>query len=639
MCTTDAMLDVLREHWGYDGFRPMQAEIISSVLSGHDTLGLMATGGGKSITFQVPALLTDGLTLVVTPLISLMKDQVDNLLSHGIRAYFLHSALTRSETRLIVDRCRLGKTHLLYVSPEKLQSAAFISDLKQMPVKIIVVDEAHCISQWGYDFRPSYLEIVSLRKLFPDAPVLALTASATPHVAEDITRCLGFRPGAQTFRLTFNRPNINYIVRHTTLKAEELTHILRRVGGCGIVYVRSRKRTREVSDILRINGISADYYHAGLSAEEKNLKQNLWKDGTTRIMVATTAFGMGIDKPDVRVVVHYDPPTSLEEYYQEAGRAGRDGNPSWAVSLVAPADKATLSRRISSEFPPKETVRDIYHRLGVFLDVAMGEGFERVFEFNLTKFCEINGLHPLIADHALKILDRSGYIEYVEETSTASRLLVLLTRRELYNLQLDQVCEDVFNCIMRNYTGIFADYEYISESRIASLLSLTEQTVYENLLKLSRMHVIHYVPRSTTPYIVYRRSREEAKWVVLPREVYEYRRKNLEDRVRAMQRFLFDDTCCRVETLLDYFGEKSDGPCGTCDVCRANHVAARPASAKTPADRGLQVAYLLRNKPMTLSQLSQALGMDSRATAELLRPLLDEETVRLDPVSGLFTAE
>ena len=437
--------DILSRYWGYPSFRPMQAEIIDSVLQGHDTLGLMATGGGKSITFQVPAMLLPGLTVVVTPLISLMKDQVDNLRSRGIRAGFMHAALTRRESRLLIDKCRLGDMKILYLSPEKLQSPNFRNELRHLPVSLIVVDEAHCISQWGYDFRPSYLQIATLRETFPDAPVLALTASATEAVAEDIRRQLRFGKDAATFRLTFDRDNLSYIVRNCEQKEPALVRILQRVAGCGIVYVRSRKRAAVIAELLAQAGISAEFYHAGLSAEEKNERQNRWKEGRTRIMVATTAFGMGIDKPDVRIVVHVDPPSSLEEYYQEAGRAGRDGKPAFAVSLVvAQTDKATLSRRLTTAFPPKEYLRDIYSKLCVYLGIGMGEGYQRLFELNLSHFCERYKLQPASADSALKLLSQSGYIDYVEEVSTRSRLMVLLRRDELYYLSLSPECERIF---------------------------------------------------------------------------------------------------------------------------------------------------------------------------------------------------
>lgn len=624
--------DILSRYWGYPSFRPMQAEIIDSVLQGHDTLGLMATGGGKSITFQVPAMLLPGLTVVVTPLISLMKDQVDNLRSRGIRAGFMHAALTRRESRLLIDKCRLGDMKILYLSPEKLQSPNFRNELRHLPVSLIVVDEAHCISQWGYDFRPSYLQIATLRETFPDAPVLALTASATEAVAEDIRRQLRFGKDAATFRLTFDRDNLSYIVRNCEQKEPALVRILQRVAGCGIVYVRSRKRAAVIAELLAQAGISAEFYHAGLSAEEKNERQNRWKEGRTRIMVATTAFGMGIDKPDVRIVVHVDPPSSLEEYYQEAGRAGRDGKPAFAVSLVvAQTDKATLSRRLTTAFPPKEYLRDIYSKLCVYLGIGMGEGYQRLFELNLSHFCERYKLQPASADSALKLLSQSGYIDYVEEVSTRSRLMVLLRRDELYYLSLSPECERIFQFILRNYTGIFADYEYISESFIGSSLDLTERTIYENMLLLGRLGVIHYVPHSSSPYVLMLSSRQPEVDLVFPREVYEYRREAMSRRIEAMKRFLFTDTDCRNSVLLEYFGEKpaAGAMCGRCDVCRSH--SSRPS--RTPGQIRHAIVMALQSNPGGLAPKSIAsfLAMPTPAIAPVIREMLDLGTAILHP--------
>ena len=623
-------VDILRKHWGYGAFRPMQAEIIDSVLAGNDTLGLMATGGGKSITFQVPALMLDGLTIVVTPLISLMKDQVDNLRGHGIDAYFLHAALTRRESKLILDKCRLGYARILYLSPEKLQGKGFATWMKELPVKLIVVDEAHCISQWGYDFRPSYLRISDLRDFFPDVPVLALTASATPRVADDIRARLGFRAGSQTFRLTFNRTNLSYIVRACDNKDATLVHVLSRVEGCGIVYVRSRKRAALMAELLSNSGISAGYYHAGLSPEEKNARQNSWKSGETRIMVATTAFGMGIDKPDVRIVVHVDPPSSLEEYYQEAGRAGRDGLESYAVSLVNPSvDKGVLSRRLSTSFPPKEYLRDVYQKLCVYLNVAMGEGYQRLCELDLAKFCGRWALQPASAASALKLLSQSGYVEYVDEVSARSRLMVIMRRDELYDLHLNPECERVFQFILRNYTGIFADYEHIEESTIAFSLELTQRTVYENLLLLGRLGVIHYVPRSSTPYVMFLTSRQPESDLVFPREVYEWRREQMKQRIEAMGRFLFDGSACRNTTLLEYFGEESVCSCGKCDVCRGE----RKGSAVSPEYVERAVLSALRQHPAGLSPgaLGAFLSVRVEVVVPAVRALADRGLVSLAP--------
>lgn len=559
---------VLHRYWGYDTFRYPQQDIIMSVLQGHDTLGLMPTGGGKSLTFQVPAMLLDGLTVVITPLISLMKDQVDNLREHDIPATFLFAGLSSHEQRLAIEKCRYGKTKILYLSPEKLCSGSFLDVMRHLDVSLIVVDEAHCISQWGYDFRPSYLKIKKLRDVHPRVPVLALTASATPVVADDICYRLGFKEDSRRFTLSFARPNISFIVRPTESKDSELVHILSSTLGSAIVYVRSRRRTREIASILAENGISAEFYHAGLDTQDKNERQNRWKSDEVRVMVATNAFGMGIDKPDVRLVIHYDLPSTLEEYYQEAGRAGRDGRESFAVVLSSKYDKSVLSRRLAETYPPKETLRHVYEMTGNFLDVPVGEGFNRVYEFNLPLFSSRFSINKKVAHNSLMLLTAAGYIDYQDDVSTASRLMVIMTRDELYDLDLPDVAERIFQLVLRSYPGLFADYVIISEASIAGRLALRQETVYENLLLLARMHVINYIPHRTTPYIYYTTSREEPKYLVFPRAVYEDRREEMARRVEAMKAFVFGNDRCRVETMLGYFGETACEPCGKCDYCR-----------------------------------------------------------------------
>lgn len=623
---------VLKKYWGYDSFRPLQREIVESVLQGRDTLGLLPTGGGKSITFQVPAMMIEGLTIVVTPLISLMKDQVDNLRAHGIRAGELNHQMRRSQTETVLERCRAGKIKILYLSPEKLRSPAMNPWWRELNVGLIVVDEAHCISQWGYDFRPSYLLIGELRERFPKAPLLALTASATPEVVGDIMDKLRFRTRDALFRLSFSRHNISYIVRHCDMKDTQLLHILERVPGAGIVYTRSRRRTQELAVFLTSNGISADFYHAGLTAEDKNAKQNAWKEGRTRIIVATNAFGMGIDKPDVRIVVHHDLPSSLEEYYQEAGRAGRDGLQSWAVLLTSKADKGGLTRRISESFPPKEFVRDTYNNLLAFLGVGMGEGFERLIELPFAIFCERFKLPTAQAESALKLLAQSGYFDYLEEMYTRSRLKMTMQRRALYDLHLSQETERVMNHVLRTYSGIFADYEYIDESLIASSLDLTERTVVEALIRLRKMHVIDFVPKKRSQYIFLLQSRVPSSDIILPQNIYEFRRQRMEKRIEAMKRFAFDDTHCRVETMLEYFGEESK-PCGTCDVCRAN----RPKSGKSVGrDQEASVTEEILNTVAKFTSgirpadLSNILHLPAETILPLVRDLVDRGSLRLE---------
>ncbi len=576
--------DTLRRYWGYDSFRPCQEEIIDSVLAGHDTLGLMPTGGGKSITFQVPALILPGITLVITPLISLMKDQVDNLRARRIKAIALHSGLSIRENRVALNHLESGRIKILYASPEKLQSDKFRSLLRRLNISLIVVDEAHCISQWGYDFRPSYLNISIARRELPGIPVLALTASATPQVVDDIISQLNFTSSEHIYRLSFDRHNLSYLTRFCEDKESKMIEILSKVAGTAIVYVRSRKRTIELAASLVANGITAEAYHAGLMPELKSERQNRWKSGETRVVVATNAFGMGIDKPDVRVVIHYDLPPSLEEYYQEAGRAGRDGLEALAIMLIAPADKGVLTRRLTMAFPPRDFIKGIYTKLCVFLNIGIEEGFNTLKEFNIRLFCERFRLNPAMTESAVTILSRSGYFEYLEDYNSRSRVMIVVNKEELYSLRVSQKADTVLNTILRSYTGLFADYEYISESVIASRSSLTESEVYDALLELARAHALHYVPRTSNPMILFTRSRVDERHVQIPLAVYEYRRDNLKARIEAMRRFAFETSGCRVNILLKYFGEESAAPCGKCDYCRSQRRSRPSAPAVSAAD-------------------------------------------------------
>lgn len=619
--------DILKRYWGYDSFRPRQEEIIMSVLDGRDTLGLLPTGGGKSITFQVPAMVFEGITVVVTPLISLMKDQVDNLRAAGIRAVCLHSGLSRAEHRLALDRCRLGKAKLMYVSPEKLQSATFIDQLRSMDVSFLVVDEAHCISQWGYDFRPSYLKISLIRELFPDIPVLALTASATPVVVDDIMDKLGFKE-RNVYARSFSRDNLSYIVRNDFDKERRLINVLTNTSGSAIVYVRSRRRTREIADMLVRNGISADYYHAGLDATEKNEKQNNWKTDGVRVMVATNAFGMGIDKPDVRTVVHYDIPSSLEEYYQEAGRAGRDGKEAFAVLLVSRADKGRLTRMLSEMFPPKDFIRRVYELAGNFVNVAVGDGYNSVYEFNFALFLKTYDLPPLTTRSAMRLLTQAQYFEFVEEVTMQSRVMITANKSELYSVKLDEAGERVFNMLLRSYTGLFADFVYINESVIARRADVDEQKVYETMLQLSRMHILQYVPRKSTPYLYYTTSRELPKYIDMPRSVYEDQYKRLKERIEAMKRFSFGDDDCRVNVMLRYFGEKPEAPCGKCDVCRS-----RNRNRLTKGDKQSikdSIIYMVGNAPRSLDYIVAESRYAEDDVIEAVRALLSSHILSID---------
>lgn len=558
--------DILKEYWGYSSFRPLQEQIIESVWEKKDTLGLMPTGGGKSITFQVPVMAMEGICIVVTPLIALMKDQVDNLRSLGIKATAVYSGMSRQDIIASLENCIFGNYKFLYVSPERLTSDIFLAKLQAMNVCLLVVDESHCISQWGYDFRPSYLKIADIRTKLPDVPVLALTATATEEVANDIQNKLHFKK-KNLFRTSFERENISYVVRTTEDKISELIHIIKSVDGTGIVYVRSRAKTKEIALILRENNISADFFHAGLSHEQKILKQNQWKSGECRVIVSTNAFGMGIDKPDVRIVVHTDLPNSLEEYYQEAGRAGRDGERSYAIILFNKSDSTKLKRRVSDSFPKREFIKRVYEALGNYYQVAVGSGINRVFDFNLFEFCKPFKLPAIQTHHALKILEQSGLIEYTEEVDVRSRIKFIIFRDELYNLNLSDSNSQLLYTILRNYSGIFSDYVYIDEGFLGAQLNKTKNDIYQALIQLSKVKYIDYIPQKKTPYIVYTTSREDLNFISIPKLVLEDRKNRFETRISSMTEYAENDMFCRSRMLLIYFNEKNPKDCGNCDVC------------------------------------------------------------------------
>lgn len=585
--------NILKKHWGYESFRPLQEDIIMSVLSGRDTLGLMPTGGGKSITFQVPAMALPGLTVVVTPLISLMKDQVDNLRRRRVKAVYLHSGMTVRESKIAREKLINGGAKLLYVSPERLRNQRFIQELRMTEVSLIVVDEAHCISQWGYDFRPSYLNIRSLRKIFPKVNVLALTATATPHVESDILRQLEMKDAA-LFRMSFSRSNLNYIVRNTETKIYEIFHILSRTEGSAIVYVRSRKRTREIAEYLSSAGISSTYYHAGLDISLKEERQNEWQRSGVRVMVATNAFGMGIDKPDVRVVIHFDMPPSLEEYYQEAGRAGRDGKKSYVVLLTSRADSGLLRRRVTETFPPREEIKLLYERVCNYLHVSMDEGYEKLAEFDVERFCEVFSYQRRRCLACLHLLGQAGYLEYLEETEHRSRVMMTCTREELYHVdRLSADADLVLTRILRLYSGLFAEYVYIDERVISRESGIDERSVYESLLELGRRKVLSYVPRSRSPYIYFPTAREDKRYVMIGKDIYEDRKKVISERTEAMIDYGFGKGKCREKILLEYFGEQDGKDCGRCDICRGRN----QRSGEKEENRLARIVEYIRSRP------------------------------------------
>lgn len=561
---------ILKQYWGYDKFRPLQEDIIHSVCEGKDTLGLMPTGGGKSLTFQVPTMAIDGLCIVVTPLIALMKDQVDNLRQRGIKALAVYSGMSRQEIITTLENAILGDYKFLYVSPERLGTELFISKLKEMNVCLLVVDESHCISQWGYDFRPSYTKISEIREYIPGVPILALTATATPEVIEDIQSQLHFRK-KNVFKKSFERSNLSYIVRETENKEASLVNIVEKVKGTTIIYVRSRQRTKETADYLIQNGFSADYYHAGLNSSDKIRKQNAWKNNETRIIVCTNAFGMGIDKPDVRLVIHMDLPNSIEEYFQEAGRAGRDEKRAYAIILYTKTDTTKLKKRITDEFPERDFIIRIYEVLAYFFQVAEGYGLDMTFNFNLHQFCAVYKTPLLPTHNALKILDLAGYIEYTDEVDNRSRLMFTIYRDELYHYNFDRDYEQLINVILRLYTGLFANYVTINEGEIGLRLNKSQKEVYEMLKLLTTRNILDYIPHKKTPLITYTVPRIDKKYLRIPRTIYEDRKKRFETRIQAITDYAGRNDICRNRVLLLYFGEKNPKDCGQCDVCKAKN--------------------------------------------------------------------
>ncbi len=624
---------ILQQYWGYPDFRGIQREIIESVASGHDTLGLMPTGGGKSITFQVPALAMEGLCLVITPLIALMRDQVDNLRRRNIRAAAIYSGMTRSDIALTLDNAVCGGYDFLYVSPERLVTETFLAKVKHMKVCLITVDEAHCISQWGYDFRPEYLRIGEVRALLRGVPVLALTATATPRVVDDIQDRLSFSEH-RVYRMSFARPNLHYIVRQSDDKAMTAVDLIKRVPGSAIVYTRSRRATREVAELLMAQGIPALYFHAGLSALEKETRQRAWQEDRVRVMVATNAFGMGIDKPDVRLVVHYNVPDSVEAYFQEAGRAGRDGETAYAVLLYNRFDARTLSQRVAQTFPERSYIRKVYQDLANYYQIAEGEAAGRTFDFHIDDFCRRFHHYAVTLVSALELLGQAGYLRFELEDTSSSRVLFVCRRDDLYGVDyLSPTDERVVTHLLRRQTGLFADYVNIEEDRIGEALDMTPHEVYESLCRLTRYRLINYVPRKHCPQLTYLTSRIDAEEVEIPRTIYEDRRDLYRERVKAMIGYFSEHELCRSRYLLHYFAD--DAPdCGHCDVCR-QHRQGSAASETAPAvdeARQLILQSLADGAPHTLADLAR-LPIGEEARSHALRHLMAQELITLDGLS------
>ncbi len=557
----------MTKYWGYSTFRPLQEDIIKSVAQGKDTLGLMPTGGGKSITFQIPALAKDGLCIVVTPLIALMKDQVKNLQKKGIKAVAVFTGMTQNEIEIALNNCIYGDYKFLYLSPERLGTEVFLTLVKKMNVNLIAVDESHCISQWGYDFRPSYLKIAEIKEYLPDVPVLALTATATPEVADDIQDKLHFKE-KNLLKKSFERKNLVYIVRDVEDKLKKLLEIANIVKGSGLVYVKSRKKTKEVAQYLIKNKITADFYHAGLDNKARDRKQSEWTRGKIRIIVATNAFGMGIDKANVRFVVHFDLPDSIEAYFQEAGRCGRDEKKAYAVLLYNKSDKINLEKTIATSFPELKTIKKVYQALGNYYNLPVGSGKNQVFDFKIYDFASKFSLNVLTVYSSLKIIQQEGYLELTDELFNPSKIHFTVNREELYKFQVSNAALDGFiKLLLRLHSGVFTDYVKIDEYSLAKKANITIEAAKKYLQNLNSLNIINYIPQKKTPLIMFTEERMEDKSLFVSKKDYEARKKRYITRANAVMSYASSDNKCRSQILLSYFGEKDPYRCGKCDVC------------------------------------------------------------------------
>ncbi|HNL37594.1 MAG: ATP-dependent DNA helicase RecQ [Saprospiraceae bacterium] len=615
--------DILRQYWGYSSFRPLQEEIIHAVLGGHDTLALLPTGGGKSLCYQVPALCRDGICIVVSPLIALMKDQVLNLRKRGIAAAAVYSGMSRREVDIVLENACHGAYKLLYLSPERLLTDIAQERIRRMNVNLLAVDEAHCVSQWGYDFRPPYLRIAELRQLLPAVPLMALTATATPEVVIDIQEKLGFRQ-AKVFRQSFQRSNLSYSVLYESHKHAKLLDVLKRVPGSGIVYVRSRGETREIADFLRKNGISADFYHAGLSHQERNARQEAWIDNNIRVIVCTNAFGMGIDKPDVRTVVHLQMPDSLEAYFQEAGRGGRDGQKSYAVLFYVPSDAQTLRAHVQSAYPEMELIRRVYQALGNFSQIAVGGGAGECFDFDLSLFCANYKLDHAPTHAALRLLEQEGWIALSDAAALPSRLLISASREALYDYQLRHPQADVvIKVLLRAYPGVHHDFVDISEATLAKYAKMTSDALIQTLQHAEKEGIIKYEPRRESPQLIFLRERVAAGNLTIDQQKFQFRKSRAEERVEASVRYA-ETRRCRSQLLLDYFGENDSPACGICDVCTGRNKA--EIDSETFDNLARKIREVLRHEPLGFEQILEAFAMKRHeAVAKTLSYMLDEQ--------------
>ncbi|MFA6404181.1 MAG: RecQ family ATP-dependent DNA helicase [Salinivirgaceae bacterium] len=616
----DAYQKILTQYWGYTKFRELQHDIITSVGEGKDTLALMPTGGGKSITFQVPALAKEGICIVVTPLIALMKDQVENIKAKGIKAVAIYSGMTRHEIDVALENCVHDKDlKFLYCSPERLATEIFRTRVKQMNVNLLAIDESHCISQWGYDFRPSYLEIVKVRELIPNVPVLAVTATATPDVVNDIQEKLGFKE-KNVFIKSFERKNLVYLVRNTEDKEKYLLKIVTNIKGTGIVYVRNRQHTQEIAGLLIKNQISADFYHAGLTNAERDFRQNNWKKGKTRIIVSTNAFGMGIDKADVRFVVHMDLPDNLEAYFQEAGRGGRDEKQAFAILLFHPGDTRKLEQRIEATFPPIEDIKRVYEALGNFFQIPIGGGKGMGFDFNMSDFVKNYRFNIMLVYSSLKLLQQSGFLELSEEVDNPSRLIFLVTRDDLYRYQVANMAEDKFiKLLLRSYTGMFTEYRPIDEDELAKRANTTRDVITGYLIKLGRDKIITYIPQKKVPQIFYSEERLDTKSIAFTTDKYISRKRIYSQKIESVVSYATHKKC-RSQQLLFYFGDTEAERCGVCDVCTERN---KLDLSKLEFDQILEQLKQKLQTPMTTEQIVDAIKQPPEKVISVIQWLLD----------------
>ena len=622
----DKLLAILKQYWGYESFRESQYEIISSVLSGRDTLALMPTGGGKSITYQLPTLMSDGLCVVITPLIALMKDQVDKLQRQGISAVAIHSGLSRRKIDIALDNCVYGDVKFLYIAPERLNSDIFRLRARRMNISLIAVDEAHCISQWGYDFRPSYLHIKTLREFQPEAPVLALTASATEQVTDDIMENLCFAE-KNIIRSSFARPNLSYVVRKVEDKEEQLLRVISGVAGSGIVYVRKRETAETLCQFLQEQGVSASFYHAGLPNEERSIRQDEWVSGRVRVMVATNAFGMGIDKADVRFVVHYTMSDSMESYYQEAGRAGRDGKRSYAMLMVAPNDYKILSRRVEGNFPPIEQIKSIYEKICAYLMIAIGDGAARSYVFNIQDFCYREKLFVQTVVSALDLLERNEYMSYVDVADNPARVIFKVSRDDLYKYTMSDTVERVVRTMLRMYNGLFTEFRAIDEEVIAAATDMSREQVHQVLRELWRSQIIRYVPANSSPMIYMNEERLPVSSLYISPKSYGYRKEQMISRFEAMVGYAENTTECRSVILSNYFGDSSAEPCGHCDVCLANKRNAKSGDSAEAVEK--RIVESLNEGELPLREIARRVAAKPQTITDALYRMLDRGEVVL----------